>query len=235
VHVLEVPDPGVRGERLEARRRVGGEPVGHVAAVAAAGGAEARGVDPRVAGERGVEAAHQVGVRLAPPVARHLVHEALAVARGAARVDDHDGHARRRQHLVVPARVPLVEERALRPAVDHEDGGVLPARLPLRRLDHEPLHARAARAGEPELLGRVERQPGEQALVLPRDLARRPAGGARRRVERRRVDLGRRLRGVAQPGDRAAVARHARGGVVVRAATSAGAPAALPSASRVTR
>ena len=82
--------------------------------------------------KRMIEPLHQVFVDAAGPVLADLVGELLAVAGRAPRVDRHHGIARRGEHLVVPAIVPLVVPGSLRPAVDQEDDRVFLGRDRIR-------------------------------------------------------------------------------------------------------
>src|SRR5271154_2326318 len=97
---------------------VRGNPINHVAAVGAAGGAEARGIYEWIFGDGGVEAFHQVVVNFSAPVAADFGGEFLAVAGGASGIDhDHDVSGRG-HYLLVPAVAPGVGPGALRAAVD---------------------------------------------------------------------------------------------------------------------
>src|SRR5580698_9433619 len=99
-------------------------PVGHVAAVAGSEGALAIFVDEGVGFFGVVEAEHEVGVGFAAPVSVDSVHEGLAVAGAAARVDHDDDVAVGGEELGVPAVAPGIAPRALRATVDQEFYGV---------------------------------------------------------------------------------------------------------------
>src|SRR5689334_21291332 len=129
-------------------------PVDHIAAEGAAGHAELRTTHPGISGERRVEAAHEVAIDLTPPVLAHGVDEPLAVPERTARVDDDEAKTFGREHLVVPAAVPLVEPRALRSAMNEQDRRILLRGVEVGRLHDEALHAHAARR-EPEVLGGI--------------------------------------------------------------------------------
>ena len=94
------------------------DPVGQVAAVRAAGHAEAVRVGQAVGDER-VDAGQHVARRAGSPVAMVRVVERLAVALGAARVAVEDADPGRGQDLELPDQRPAVER--VRPAVDLDD------------------------------------------------------------------------------------------------------------------
>ena len=210
VHVLEVEQPRMGHERLESVR-VAGDPVHHVSTVRTTGRPHARRIQPGSRSERRVQTVHEVRVDLPRPRLRHVVDELLPVARGAARVDNDDAGPGRGEHLVVPARVPAVEPRALWAAVNQEDDGI-PLPFPvLWRLENEPMHAVAARTAEPEILGGVERELCNERVVQVRELL--DARGARP-IQRRCEHFGRPLRRVAKPRDRARITRERERDVV---------------------
>ena len=198
VHVLEIVRTRVADKRLEAIA-VSRDPVHHVAAVRSAGRAHACAVEPRRLHERGVEPEHQIRIHGAAPILRDRVDELLPVPGRAARIDDHDAVSLRREHLVAPASVPLVEPRHLRPAVNQQHDGKLLSGRPLRRTKDHPLHAVAAGALEPVVLHRIHLERREQRVVRVRELLEAGHAGA----ERGREHFGGAIGGVLQPRDRA--------------------------------
>ena len=178
----QVVDARVREQALEAVS-VAQNPVGHVAAVAAAAGADAGLVHERQR-LNVVHRLHDVGVDLAAPVGADLVHELLPPAGTAARVGRHHHVAGRGEQLHVPAEVEAVVPGALRAAVDEHDHGVFLRRVEAGRLDEPTLHLRALGPFDTDGLGGIHLQLGQQGVVDVRDL--RGAAGARAGAE----DLG---------------------------------------------
>src|SRR5205085_4003788 len=114
--------------------RVADDPVGHEAAVAAAGDAQPVAVYPRILRQNHVDAAHDVCVIFATPLAHDAILDLLAVAGRAARVGEEDRPAARRVYLEL-----LIPVDAILPcgaAVNAEDHRILLAFLPAERL-HE--------------------------------------------------------------------------------------------------
>src|SRR5207247_109929 len=120
--------------------------------------------------ERGINALHDVGVRLAAPILRDGVEKLLAVARRSVRVEHDDAVATGREHLRRPTRTPGVVPCALRPAVYEQQHRKLLAGLPLWRLDDEAVHTVARGAAIPEILGGIQSELRDELVVLVRDL-----------------------------------------------------------------
>src|SRR6266511_322248 len=143
------------------------DPVPHVSAVGGAGGAHARRVDVRQAGDD-VQPFHEVFERVVAPMLRDRVGELLAVARRA--VEVHLGNDESRsaacKHLIVPARTPAVGPRPLRAAVNEIDQRILPGGIEARRLLRPAEHRVAERADETELLERRQIQRRESGVVV---------------------------------------------------------------------
>src|SRR5258708_15614004 len=117
------------------------DPVDHVAAVGAAGRADACAMDEWL-GSHGVDAIHDVDERLAAPVARNALDESLSAARRATWVRQQDDIAARGEHLRVPAIAPGVAPLPLRAAVNEHDERILLRRVETSRLDDRPLNLR---------------------------------------------------------------------------------------------
>src|SRR6201997_862042 len=100
-------------------------PVGHVATVACAERALTGFVDEWIVRLGVVEAAHQVNIRLATPVAVHAVHKGLSIAGRAARIDHQNDVSIRGQQLRIPAIAPAVSPGTLRAAVNEKLHGIL--------------------------------------------------------------------------------------------------------------
>lgn len=128
-------------ERFEpAAERPSLEPVHAVAAEAGAEGDGVAAVDVGEVPLDVVEAAHEVVVRQAAPLARDGVGEALAEACGPRRVRAHDDVALLGEEGHVPARGPRVGPARLRPAVHHERERVLFRGVKIRGADHPGVH-----------------------------------------------------------------------------------------------
>ena len=176
--------PGVADQGLEAIA-VSGDPVDHEAAIRAAAGRYPRAVQERVLRQHVVEPFVQVFIDPAGPVLADLVGELLAVAGRAPRVDRDHRIARRGEHLVVPAIVPLVVPGPLRSAVDQEDDRVFLARVESRRMEQPAVNlvAVGSRKREAFELGQVELR--DQRGVVVGELGQARAVAARRCRPRR--------------------------------------------------
>ncbi len=69
---------------------------------------------------RVVQPRHQVGIRLAAPVAVHAIHKGLPIARRPARIDHHHHIAIRRKQLRIPAIRPRIAPSPLRPPMNQQ-------------------------------------------------------------------------------------------------------------------
>src|SRR5258708_39802672 len=139
----------MRDERLEPVG-MAEDPVDHVTAVGAAGGADACAVAEWL-GTHGVDAIHDVDDRLPAPVARYALDEGLSAARRAAGVRQQDDIAAGCEHLRVPAIAPGVAPLPLRASVNEHDERIFLCRVETDRFDHQPLNLRVLRSGPPEL------------------------------------------------------------------------------------
>ena len=211
-HAHRVEHPVVRDQALEPIGVAGG-PVDHVAAVARARGAHAGRVHVRQARDH-IEALHEVLVGPVSPVLRHGVGERLAEARRAVAVHHHHHVAAGGEHLVIPARAPVVGPRGLGAAVEQVHHGVLLRRVETRRSEQPSEHRVAARAREAERLQRphVER--------------RHPGVGVMRERPAVHPHLGRLRVALVQVDERLAVRRDPGARVHPRARDDRGAPEA---------
>ena len=130
----------MRDQALEALR-LRADPVGHVAAEAAAHRHDAVRINVGARSDR-VGHRHQILVALvAPHVAPDALHERLAKAGRAARIRLRDCIALRHRQQRIPAPMPPIGGHADRAAVDPQQ--CRQAALRIFRLDHEVLHVDA--------------------------------------------------------------------------------------------
>src|SRR5205823_3818874 len=139
----EVRDAAQRDRALE-QPGVAHDPVGHESAIAAAGDAEPRGVDPRIAGDRGGHSGHDIDVILAAPLVDDPALELASVTRRAARIREEHRPSLRRVHLELV--VPVDAVLAGRAAVDAENHWMFLAGLEADRLHEKSIHVPAVRA-----------------------------------------------------------------------------------------
>ena len=137
----QVAHPSVIDDAPEAIG-VTGDPTHQIAAVTATGHGHARLIDQARRDEH-VGRVHDVAERPRGPLALDTLREVLSPPGRPLEVDQRHHIAGSRERLRVPARVPLVAERAVRTAVDHVHERVLLPDLMVGRQHHEHLHALA--------------------------------------------------------------------------------------------
>ena len=157
---------------------VRGEPVGHVAAVGAAGSGHFCAVNERIFFQRVFHAIHYVREGFSAPVVGDFVGKFLAVARRAAAIDHQGDVARAGKDFCVPAVTPGVGPHGLRAAVKQHEKRVFFRGIKFGRANQHGLDLCAFGAVKPKRFGRIHFERGENRIVVVRDLpGAEPLGG----------------------------------------------------------
>ena len=134
-----------------------------------------------------VQARHQIGERLAAPVAIHAIDKCLPIPGRPTRIDhDHDIPVRRKQLRIPPVR-PRVAPRPLRPPMNQKLHRILLRRIKPRRPNDEALLLRPIPRLKPEVLHLRQIKLIQQRIVEVGQLC----FADRRVLEKRRVDRAR--------------------------------------------